>query len=37
MFGVLDSREAPECEGEDDEDGHDNAEGSRDFVTHDVV
>jgi hypothetical protein len=31
---VFDCREAPECEGEDDEDGHDNAEGSGDFVAH---
>jgi hypothetical protein len=34
VFGVLDSREAPECQGEDDEDGHDYAEGCGDFVTH---
>lgn len=34
VAGVFDGRETPECQGEEDEDGHDDAEGGGDFVAH---
>lgn len=34
VTGVLESGEAPEGQGEDDEDGHDDAEACGDFVAH---